>query len=372
MRIRLRTAAALFAAALLAGSRLGLAETLATCNACHAKSKLPPAVFPADNPPNAARVALGRRLFYELDLSSNRSISCGSCHKQAQAFADARPHSVGITGEETRRNAPSLANVRWRTAFTWADPKISSLEQQMRNPLFATHPREMGLTPENTAATMARLNARPGYRRMFAKAFAGDAHPITIENAIKAIASFERTIISADAPYDRYRRGKHAYSLSEENGKALFFGDRAGCSRCHSGFDFNQTPQSLYGKAPPIDENYHAVGLPANPADRGVFEATGKPEDDGRFKTPSLRNVAITAPYMHDGSIPTLEGVLDMYAAGAHNHNVPRSTLIGDELLTDQERHDLIAFLHTLTDRQLLRNPRFARPKGASPTKLQR
>lgn len=240
----------------------------------------------------------------------------------------------------------------------------------MTNPLFATHPPEMGLTPETMAAVMARLDARPVYRRMFAKAFPGDTEPVTIDNAIKAIASFERTIISADAPYDRYRRGLHAYSRSEENGKELFFSDRAACFRCHSGFDFNQTPDSLNGKKPGAEENYHAVGLPLSPGDRGVLEATGKAEDEGRFKTPSLRNVAVSAPYMHDGSIATLEGVLEMYAAGAHRHDVPRSALIGDELLSPQERSDLIAFLHTLTDRQLLRNQRLSRPQAAKSTRL--
>ncbi len=326
----------------------------------------PPPPVPADNPMSEAKVELGRRLFFETDLSGNRSQSCAGCHRPELAFTDGRARAVGSTGEIHPRGAMSLANVAYNASYNWADPRIRTLEEQMRVPLFSTDPVEMGLFGREAEAA-ARLAARPVYRELFARAFPEEPEPVTLENAIRAIASFERTLISGGSAFDRfvYWGEGEGFSDAARRGMELFFSARLRCSECHGGF--NLSAPSRTAERPEAAPAFHNTGLydldgaGAYPPDnRGAIEATGRPEDMGRFKAPTLRNVALTAPYMHDGSLATLAEAVDHYAAGGRGpgRDSPlKSPLVEGFELADGERRDLIAFLESLTD------PAFATPR---------
>ncbi len=326
----------------------------------------PPPPVPADNPMSEAKVALGRRLFFDTDLSGNRTQSCASCHRPELAFTDGRARAVGSTGEVHPRGAMSLANVAYNASYNWADPRIRTLEEQMRVPLFNTDPVEMGLSGRESEAT-ARLAARPIYRELFSRAFPDDPEPVTLENAIRAIASFERTLLSGGSAFDRfvYWGEGEGFSDAARRGMELFFSDRLRCSECHGGF--NLAAPSRTADRPEAAPDFHNTGLydldgaGAYPPDnRGAIEATGRPEDMGRFKAPTLRNVALTAPYMHDGSLATLAEVVDFYAAGGRGpggDSPLKSPLVAGFELADGERRDLVVFLESLTD------PAFATPR---------
>jgi cytochrome c peroxidase len=348
--------------------------------------RLPPGFpiprVPADNPMTPEKVELGRRLFYDKALSGNGTYACASCHSPEIAFTDGHARAVGSTGELHPRSAMSLANVAYSATLTWADPDLTRLEEQMLTPMFNQHPVELGLAGQEEALTR-RLEANPGYASGFAAAFPGDSRPVNLLNLRRAIASFERTLVSGDAPYDRLvYRGEPALSEPALRGMRLFFSDRLKCSRCHGGFTFSG-PVAFVGLEP-VAPTFHNTGLynlggaGGYPEDNpGVFEHTRKDEDMGRFRAPTLRNVEVTAPYMHDGSIATLEEVLAHYAAGGRTipdgplagigrDNPHKSDLIqGFELDADQ-RTDLIEFLKSLTDRSFLTDPRFADP-GRNP-----
>jgi cytochrome c peroxidase len=290
---------------------------------------------PADNPMTAAKVELGRYLFYDTRLSVNGKSSCATCHKQELAFTDGRGVGVGATGEKHPRGPMSLVNVAYSQALTWNNPEMKSLEDQALVPMFGDHPVELGLKQDESLPKLLRSD--PRYQALFEKAFAEAADRFTITNAIRAIASFERTIISARSPYDRYHyyREDDAVSESAKRGEIIYFDQNVHCFRCHGGFNFTD----------------------------GTFHNTGVSEDRGKFKTPTLRNIALTAPYMHDGSIPTLDAVLDHYAAGGRVHDNPeKDPLIAGFILTPEQRHDLIEFLRSLTDEAVLHDPRFGNP----------
>jgi len=345
---------------------------------------LPPPREPADNPMSEARFQLGRKLFYDARLSGNGKESCASCHLQKLAFTDGRAVAIGATGQTTPRNSPSVANAAWRATLTWANPALVTLERQMENPLFGEDPIEMGVNDDNRAEILARFEADPGYRLEFAQAFPKEAKPISFGNVIKAIAAFERGVVSASSKYDLYLLGKASLSPEETRGKDLFFGEKAECHHCHGSVNFDD--QFYHAKTREIETPFHNTGLydldgkGGYPApNRGVFENSHKPEDMGAFRAPSLRNIAVTAPYMHDGSVATLEEVIDIYAAGGRNvsngplkgdgrRNPNKSALIVPIELTAQEKSDLIAFLKTLTDETLLTSPRFADPWAAAAT----
>lgn len=336
----------------------------------------PPRV-PADNAMSAAKVELGRRLFYEPRLSGNGTLACAGCHAQASAFTDNRALARGSTGEVHPRNSIALTNVAYRTTLNWARPDVTTLEQQMLAPLFGTAPVEMGVDDSNRDAVLGRLRRDDGYAQRFAAAFGG-ASPVTWDNVVKAIAAFERTLISADSRYDQAQRGAITFSATEERGRVLFFGDQALCSRCHGGPDFNDqfADSTSATRATPFHNTglFNIGGTGAYPApNRGVFETTGLADDMGRFRAPSLRNVALTAPYMHDGSIGTLQEVLATYAAGGRNvsnglyagdgrANPFKDPLVAQMRLSEQDQSDLVAFLQTLTDESFVTNPTFAAP----------
>jgi cytochrome c peroxidase len=333
--------------------------------------RLPPGfprpAVPADNQMSAQKIALGRRLFFEPRLSSTGQYSCSSCHRQELAFTDGRAQAQGATGQTVRRGAMSLTNVAYNPAFTWSGENVRSLEAQMRQPLFNKQPVEMGLTGAGEAA-IAAISLDPKYAAQFAAAFPGEAAPLTMDHIIKAIAAFERTLISGRSPFDRYvfEDDRDALSESAKRGMTLFYSARVGCAQCHSGINFSgpinyeghEQERALFAN----NGLYNIDGRGAYPvSDRGLIEVTHKASDMGKFRVPTLRNAALTAPYMHDGSLPDLEAVLDHYVQGGHLS--PHKDLrVRAFVLSGAERSDLLAFLASLTDREFVRNPEFSDP----------
>jgi len=312
------------------------------------------AALPALDPLRESQALLGRYLFYDRRMSVNGSTSCATCHRHELAFTDGRAHAVGATGAPHPRSAMSLVNVAYNRLFNWSDPTVHSLEEQALKPMYATDPVELGLDVIEPQF-LRLLGADPVYRRLFPQAFPGEGNPYAIPNVARAIAAFERTIVGADSPWDRFHYGDaRAISESAKRGEILFFTDGGPqCFRCHSGFNFSG------------DDEYHNTALydPYPPPNLGLFVHTRRVVDAGKFKAPTLRNIAMTAPYMHDGSIATLEEVLDHYAAGGRAHtNSGRDPLVRGFAMSPQNRADLVAFLKSLTDEGLLHDPRFADP----------
>jgi cytochrome c peroxidase len=297
---------------------------------------------PADNPMSAVKVELGRYLFYDKRLSVNGASSCATCHRQEFAFTDGRKTAIGATGEVHTRNAMSLVNVAYEATLTWSNADMRQLEDQALTPMFGEHPVEMGLRQMDGVPAAVAADQR--YRDLFARAFPGESGGINIRNTVKAIAAFERTIISARSPYDRYHYGGDDGAVSDaaKRGEILFFSQKLACFRCHGGFSFSD-----------------GIAFDGHPRREVPFHNDGV--GTGKFKTPTLRNIALTAPYMHDGSMATLESVLDNYAAGGHD-NPDKDPLIGGFPLSASGRADLIEFLRTLTDDALTHDPRFANP----------
>ncbi len=336
---------------------------------------------PEDNAMSVARVELGRFLFYERRLSGNASQSCADCHHQDKAFTDGRAVAIGSTGEAHPRNSQGLANVAYNATLTWANPSLVTLERQMETPLFGENPVEMGINDHNKAEVLARFAGDPDYARRFAEAFPGESTPVSWGNVVKAIASFQRTLLSGNSRYDRYLRGQIVLSASEERGRQLFFGEKAECFHCHGSFNFND--QIVHAGSRVVETPFHNTGLyniDGNGGfpepNRGVIELTGRADDMGKFRAPSLRNVELTAPYMHDGGIATLDEVLDFYAAGGRviasgphagdgRLNPYKSDLISLIQLDAGERADLVAFLKTLTDHEFIQDARFSNPFAA-------
>lgn len=292
----------------------------------------------------SAKVALGRRLFSESRLSITGRYSCSSCHDPAKAYSDGRARAIGATGEKLPHSAMSLVNVAYNISYGWTKPELQSLEAQMLEPLLNEHPVELGMAGRQPQVC-DRLGADPAYRDAFAAAFPGETQPVTFDNLIKAIASFERTLVYGNSPFDRYVfGGEHtALSAQEKRGMQVFYSPRAGCATCHSGLNFAGNWRDSQG----------TTGQPA-------FADTGTA--DRVMKVPTLRNIALTAPYMHDGRFATLAAVLDHYAQAAQQH-------LGDKRLysfnlTPEERVDLVAFLNTLTDPEFARNQAAASVAG--------
>ena len=302
--------------------------------------------IPYDNPLTVEGAALGRLLFHEKSLSADGSLSCASCHKQEFAFADSARFSTGMNGMRTARNSMPLMNLAWDHFFFW-DARALSVELQAFEPVTAH--REMA---SQWSEVSERLTRDPRYPSLFTAAF-GDARIDSLRIAF-ALAQFERTLVSLDSRFDRaFYRKEIALSDAERRGQGLFF-SRAHCVDCHE---------------PPLFKGHHVVniGLDSVPVDPGMGGRTGVPWHQGRFKTPSLRNIAVTAPYMHDGRFATLEEVVDFYADDVYTasptldeHMLPWRR--GEVRLSQKDRADLIAFLCTLTDSAFLPNARFGPP----------
>lgn len=346
---------------------------------------------PAENPMTAEKVALGRHLFYDTRLSVTGTFSCASCHHQDRAFADPLPRGVGATGEVHPRGSMSLANVVYTPALTWVNPNMRTLEAQALIPMFGEHPVELGLAglEDSVLRTLGRDNR---YRTMFPRAFPNEAQPLSVQNITRAIASFQRTLLSGNSPYDRFLQGDTlAISRLARRGADLFFSERLECFHCHGGFSFSGSVDHKNLPFPEVEFHntglYNIGGTGGFPRENpGLREFTQREEDEGRFRAPTLRNIAVTAPYMHDGSIPTLDAVLDHYAAGGRtiptgphagvgSENPNKSEFINGFTLTAQERLELLAFFNSLTDSTFLTDPRFSTPwtdtlpprRGAAP-----
>jgi len=339
----------------------------------------PVPLVPADNPMSDAKVELGRRLFYDTRLSGNVAFSCASCHRQENAFADARNLPFGSTGQPHPRNSMSLPNVAYQVVFGWANTETRRLEEQALIPMLGENPVELGLA-RREQEMLNRLSAVPLYPPLFRTAFPADTAPISLGNVTKAIASFERTLVSGSSPYDRFQRGQIA-ALSEaaRRGEALFMSDRLNCSQCHTGVMFTNAARwaDISSSADPEFFNtglYNLGGTGAYPApNTGLYAITRAPSDMGKFKVPSLRNIEVTFPYMHDGTVATLSDVIDHYAAGGRtiatdpnrgvgSANPYKSALVSGFTISAAEKADLIAFLRSLTDSSFLTNPRFSNP----------
>ena len=370
-----------------AGDGHGAVDPLSGDPALFQWPALPPGIstppVPADNPMSGAKVELGRRLFYDVRLSGNGGFACSSCHRQELAFSDAKNVPVGSTGEAHTRNSPGLANVGYQRTLGWAGPDTRALEAQALIPMFGVVPVELGLAGREQDL-LARLRAEPVYQQLFPKAFRGEADPWTVANVTRAIAAFERTFIAFNAPIDRFRRGEAgAIPDAAKRGEQVFLSRR--CGACHRGAMFTVAvadPGPSTGPPPPGPPGpdfvntglYNIGGTGAYPArNGGLFETTHVPTDMGRMKVPSLRNVAVTFPYMHDGSVGTLEDAVDHYArggrlitigpnAGDGKLNPNKDPRITGFPITAQEKADLVAFLRTLTDSAFITDRRFSNP----------
>jgi cytochrome c peroxidase len=297
---------------------------------------LPPVFWPEENDYSREKAELGRLLYFDKRLSSDGTISCATCHEPVKAYADGQPVSVGISSQKGGRNAPTVINRAYSTAQFW-DGRAATLEEQVKGPL--ANPLEMTVDTESNGAHEAvvrRIRAIPGYVALFTKVFGPGE--FDIDHVARAIATFERTVLSGNAPYDRYQAGDPAaLSPAQVRGKDIFF-KKAACDSCHLGFNFT-------------DGSYENIGIGMDkpiPADLGRFKITGREEETGAFKTPTLREIERTAPYMHNGSLGTLEEVVEHYNKGGIK-NPYLNQRIKPLNLTDGEKQDLIAFLKSLS-----------------------
>lgn len=341
-------------------------------------ANIPAPSVPADNPMSAVKVELGRWLFHDRRLSINQTTSCANCHIQELAFTDALPRALGATGEIHPRSSMSLVNVAYGSRLTWANHLLDRLAMQALTPMFGENPVEMGMAGREDVIVRLLANDER-YAALMPQAFPTDADPYSVLNAVRAIASFVRSIVSFESPYDRYLRGdKSAMNESEIRGMTLFFSETTECFHCHGGFNF--TDSSTHADTRIESVGFHNNGLynigenggyPTG--NTGLHDMTGNRRDMGRFKAPSLRNIALTAPYMHDGSIETLEEVLDHYQqggrviedgpyAGDGSRNPYKSIFVREFELEKSERDDLLDFLRALTDPTILTNPAFSDP----------
>lgn len=331
----------------------------------------PRPLVPSDNPMSDAKVTLGRQLFYDPQLSFNQQSACSTCHQQAFAFAQASQTGTGTTGQQHRRNSQTLVNVAYNGHLTWAHPGLQAIEQQILIPLFSEQPIELGITGHEKQV-LERFN-HPPYPDLFYQAFA--QKQASFDHIVKALASFVRSLLSFNSPFDRYAYGgdDSAMSDSAKRGMDLFFSEKFECFHCHGGFNFSQS--SVHENQRLDLRPFHNTGLydedgaGAYPlSDQGIKEMTFEDRDMGRFRAPTLRNIAVSAPYMHDGSVQTLSQIIDFYAAGGRGQGIIsplKSPFVQGFTLNKQDKQDMIAFLESLTDKRFLDNPQFAAPNRA-------
>ncbi|MEM9103006.1 MAG: MbnH family di-heme enzyme [Pseudomonadota bacterium] len=337
--------------------------------------------IPEFNIPTAEKINLGKHLFYDTRLSGNESQSCNSCHFQALAFADDVTQPRGSTGDILVRNSQGLANAMYHATFTWASDSFLDLENQLQVPIRSTNPIELGVTETVVDEVLARFDSDPLYAEMFRQAFPDSEPGATINKIIHALASFLRTLISGASAYDQYLLGdENALTAQQLQGLAIFNGEKFECFHCHSGINFSTSYRDNTSNPDtqifPFFNNglYNVNGTGDYPSiDQGLFDLTQKSHHRGFFRPQSLRNVAVTAPYMHDGSIETLREVIEHYARGGRL--VETGLYAGDGALsplksgfirgfdaTDEEIEAVIAFLESLTDHEFLTNPAHSNP----------
>jgi cytochrome c peroxidase len=336
-------------------------------------------IVPAENPMSEAKFQLGRHLFYDTRLSGNGSQSCASCHQPEKAFTDGRATALGSTGEIHPRNTMSLTNVAYVPTLTWANPLLQKLESQIMIPLFGENPVEHGLTESNLPTVLESLNRDPVYIRLHADAYPFGETVFDTKKIVESLAVFVRGLVSFDSPYDRFQQGEEqALSASAQRGRLLFFSESLECFHCHG--NYNLTNSNADRTMNTIERPFHNTGLfnlggtGAYPSpNRGVIEVTGRAQDMGKFRAVSLRNIELTAPYMHDGSMASLEDVLAFYAAGGRQvttgplagdgrRNPFKDGFISGFTLDESQKNDLIAFLKSFTDPGFVNNPRYQNP----------
>lgn len=304
------------------------ALALTGCMSVFAAEALPTiAPAPADNPTTAEKVALGQMLYHDPRLSSSGTVSCASCHNTMLGGEDNRGGSVGVGGQVGGRSAPTVWNSAFNKVQFW-DGRAASLEEQAAGPV--TNPIEMGM--KSWDGVVARLKTIEGYQQAFEKAFGKDS--ISKDNATKAIAAYERTLITPNSPYDKYVKGNKS-AMTEQQVRGMNKAVEIGCTSCHSGPAFNGP--GTFQKFPVIDNGYFEAQYDFK-KDKGRAEVTGKEEDEHFWKVPTLRNVALTAPYFHNGKVKTLDKAVKLMA----------KLQLGKDL-TDQEVADIVAFLNALT-----------------------
>jgi cytochrome c peroxidase len=328
---------------------------------------------PDSNPATPEKFELGRHLFFDERLSANETQACSGCHDPALAFADGLTTSTGSEGAVLSRNSMALVNVAWNSTYTWPNPTLVTLEEQLLVPMFGESPVELGWTGHE-AEILARIDDDPQYDELFADAFPGE--DVSVETVVAALATFVRGLTSADSPYDRYLAGE-PLDPAAERGLILFFSEKAECYHCHSGPTFSV---AFASKDRPDPGNaffntglYNVDGQGAYPPNnQGLIEFTDQDYDMGRFRAPTLRNLRWTAPYFHDGSGATLDDVIDHYDVGGRTvegdyagvgaESPLKDPLVRPMNLTDSERADLLAFLDALNDPSFVEQPAFTDP----------
>jgi cytochrome c peroxidase len=339
---------------------------LTSISSAEAITGLPPLIIPADNSQTAGKIVLGQKLFNDPRFSADGTISCASCHQIDKAFTDGRSHAIGIRGQIGERNAPTVVNAAFYNSF-FHDGRRSSLEEQALDPL--TNPIEHGLTSQEQILTVIQRDF--DYLKSFFTVFGLTAEKITVAHVAKAIASFERTLISGDTPFDQYFFKSRRKLLNESEARGLrIFRRKGNCANCHEiswdhalftdnrfyniGIGFKTLKKELPSLlASPKRKNAKPLeGLTElQKSELGRFNVTGMFKDMGKFKTPTLRNIALTAPYMHDGSIKTLSEVVEYYDKGGEKNRFLDPAIFPLHL-TEQEKEDLVAFMKKLTSPQ--------------------
>lgn len=332
--------------------------------------------IPENNPMTKAKIELGRYLFYDTNLSANQQQSCASCHQQTLAFSEPLSVSIGSQGDRHRRNAQALVNIAYNKTLTWAHDGLTELEMQILLPLYGEEPIELGVAGHEKEV-LARFNT-PKYQALFAQAFPNKE--LSFDLIVKALASFVRSLVSLNSPFDRYAYQNDDNALSESaiRGMNLFFSEQFECHHCHGGFNFTQSTsheQQVLDRRPFHNTGLYNLAEQGYPeSDNGLQEISTLARDNGRFRAPTLRNIEVSGPYMHDGSIATLSEVLDFYAAGGRviksganqgdgrSHPYKSDLVKGFEMAPEQKA-DLLAFLKTLTDKQFLSDPKLAKPQ---------
>ncbi len=369
---RIRTSALTCAVVSIACGLIACTSTPSTTFDWRLPQTISPPIAPTDNPITEAKFQLGRHLFYDVRLSGNDTQACATCHVQAAAFTDGTRRSTGSTGLRHPRNAMPLTNAGYLRVLNWADPSITTLEQQVEGPLFNMHPIEMGARG-NEERILARLRADSRYRDLFAHAFPGEQNAINWPNIQRTLATFVRGLVSFRSYYDRYVAGDaNSLSPAAARGLSLFNSERLKCAQCHAGPHFTlaaSTSTAYFNTG-----LYNIDGAGAYPPDNiGLMATTADSRDMGKFRVPSLRNVVLTAPYMHDGSVFILEEVIRFYERGGRlitqGENAGDGKLsplkdarITGFMLSDDERRDLLTFLNSLTDEAFITDTRFGDP----------
>ncbi len=304
----------------------------------HLPYQFPEIIYPEENEFSLERWELGKKLFFDTRLSIDNSVSCGSCHQQELAFSDDVDFSIGADGALGTRNAPSLANVAYHPYYT-REGGLSSLEMQVLVPI-----QETNEFNHNIVDIAAELQMDADYEQRSISAYDRELDAFVIA---RALANFERTLISGNSAYDKYRMNPNSqdFSAKAKKGMELFFSNRLNCNSCHSGLNFT-------------NYQFENNGLYNEYADTGRHRLTNDPDDIGKFKVPSLRNIEVTGPYMHDGSLVSLSDVIDHYSSGGNDH-LNRSEKLLPFSLTANEKEELIQFLKSLTDHEFLNNPLF-------------